>query len=329
MIYILKKLRQFFEKESFKFLIYILLLLVSCLLILPNVEPTDSDLTKPPNIVWWFIVTITTVGYGDISPISTTGKLLAGITMVSGIGLGAGLISIISNYLLEVKMFSKRGLHSTTLKDHVVIFGYHKRDTEHLIEEIKLDRTYKNIEIVLCADLKENPLTDAYTFISGVPHSEDVLTRSSAVHAKHIIINCQNDQENILIALAVQSLNSQAHVVVYISDPENIKHIERINSQFSVVNFNSTPLIVQEMQDRGTIHIFHELLSNQTGVEIYKKQLTDISERTPFHRIFAQFKENHNATVIAIETDTIILNPEPTVLLNKDDSIFFISDSRI
>lgn len=47
----------------------------------PDVAPTVAD------GVWWSIVTTTTVGYGDLSPSTTSGRLVAAVLMVSGIGL--------------------------------------------------------------------------------------------------------------------------------------------------------------------------------------------------------------------------------------------------
>lgn len=65
-------------------------------------NPVQPD--KFPNIVatsWWTIVTLTTVGYGDIYPITIVGKILGGIIALLGIGLVALPTGIISSGFME------------------------------------------------------------------------------------------------------------------------------------------------------------------------------------------------------------------------------------
>lgn len=50
--------------------------------------------------VWWAIVTATTVGYGDISPSSTAGRIVAGIVMLVGIGLVSTIAASIAAYFV-------------------------------------------------------------------------------------------------------------------------------------------------------------------------------------------------------------------------------------
>lgn len=64
-----------------------------------NVQPEAF-----PNIIasfWWSIATLTTVGYGDVYPITGLGKVLASIIAISGIGLVALPTGIISSGFME------------------------------------------------------------------------------------------------------------------------------------------------------------------------------------------------------------------------------------
>ncbi|MCK5348081.1 MAG: two pore domain potassium channel family protein, partial [Desulfobacula sp.] len=78
---------------------YMLLLLISSLLI-KLVEPSDSALTHFDQALWWSIVTSTTVGYGDLFPVSNPGKIVAVLLPIfMGIGLGAAFITHVASSL--------------------------------------------------------------------------------------------------------------------------------------------------------------------------------------------------------------------------------------
>ncbi len=62
---------------------------------------TNPDLAEWGEAVWWGVVTVTTVGYGDITPVTTIGRVIAGLLMVTGIGTIAGLASQVSAALVH------------------------------------------------------------------------------------------------------------------------------------------------------------------------------------------------------------------------------------
>jgi voltage-gated potassium channel len=65
----------------------LLLLLSSTLLFVSEASVQPHDFGSIPRALWWSIATLTTVGYGDVTPITTMGKLFAGLTAIAGIGL--------------------------------------------------------------------------------------------------------------------------------------------------------------------------------------------------------------------------------------------------
>ena len=55
-----------------------------------------ANITNLGDALWWSVVTITTVGYGDFTPISLFGRIIAVIVMFAGIGIAVTLVSIFS-----------------------------------------------------------------------------------------------------------------------------------------------------------------------------------------------------------------------------------------
>lgn len=67
----------------------------------------NPSLKSPLDAAWWGVTTITTVGYGDISPVTPEGRLVASALMLLGIGLFGALTAIVTNTLLSAKESSR------------------------------------------------------------------------------------------------------------------------------------------------------------------------------------------------------------------------------
>ena len=61
----------------------------------------DSPLTDLPTALWWCMVTVTTVGYGDVTPVTGGGRLIAAVLMVSGIALLGIVTATLASWLVE------------------------------------------------------------------------------------------------------------------------------------------------------------------------------------------------------------------------------------
>lgn len=83
-----------------KILVFIYFVLVVCVLLgalMYTIEPHDEAFTSIPRSIYWCIVTLTTVGYGDIVPTSVLGQIVSSIIMILGYGVIAVPTGIISS----------------------------------------------------------------------------------------------------------------------------------------------------------------------------------------------------------------------------------------
>lgn len=90
-------------------LVLFLIIIASCLLYFAeHLHPDNKGFTSIPATLWWAVVTLTTTGYGDMYPITTIGKVLAGVIMLTGVAffaLPAGIIT--AGFLEEIKFNRK------------------------------------------------------------------------------------------------------------------------------------------------------------------------------------------------------------------------------
>ena len=76
-----------------------LLLVVTCAYVAYNAEhPVNPDFSDYGQSVWWAIVTVTTVGYGDVVPITRVGRVTATVLMFSGLGLLGVLAGALASF---------------------------------------------------------------------------------------------------------------------------------------------------------------------------------------------------------------------------------------
>lgn len=76
----------------------------------------DSKVTNLGDAFWWAIVTVTTVGYGDVYPVTTEGKIIASILMIIGIGILGILISTLGASFIESRLKPKINIEEESKK---------------------------------------------------------------------------------------------------------------------------------------------------------------------------------------------------------------------
>ena len=83
-------------------LVYGLGMVIISATIVTSVESgIDSSITSFPDALWWSWVTVTTVGYGDMFPVTLAGRMIATMLMLVGIGLFGGLTANLASLLLK------------------------------------------------------------------------------------------------------------------------------------------------------------------------------------------------------------------------------------
>lgn len=290
--------------------------------------------------LWWAMVTMATVGYGDIFPVTPAGRYLVGVpTMVFGIGFLGYLISQIAGALIESRSKRMRGMTEMKEGEHILIVNFRHLDMMlKLVREIRSDSSTREKEICLVDEaLEEIPqeLVEAGVhFVKGDPTRREVLKRAGVARASHAIIlsrdpgDPHSDDQNLATTLVMESLNRDIFSVVEIVNAEKIDQVELAGADSVICASEiSSGLIIQELQDPGIKNIIKDLVSDLGGQQIYFMPIRRLA-RWEYPELVQWGLANHY-TVIGIVRDGVqMLNCPSSEKIRETDSAIIIGRER-
>jgi voltage-gated potassium channel len=314
-----------------------LIIITICVLMVGTIGMALVENNPIRDAIWWSLVTVTTVGYGDISPETTGGRIIGGVIMLFGIGFLGMFTATIASALVGRRIRQDRGLKALKgLKDHILLCGWNYSAGE-VISEIHSDDREK--DVVIIANLDENPLDENHVyFVRGDPADLDKLemacfrTASTAIvlHNESTPGN-SSDGQGIFTVLAIKHERPDIYVCVQILDENNVDHCYRAGADEVIVTGGLTAkLLSRATLDHGVTRVVSELLSNRYGKnELYKIKCPEKYAGTTFSSVFPAFKRDHKGIIMGIEkTDRFLTNPDDDVVLDKDDYLIVIAEER-
>lgn len=332
----LKQLYRFLRRENLLYLLAIIFVIV--LISSALITRFEPDISFAGGI-WWSIVTLTTVGYGDISPATPAGRILAVLVMFFGIGLLGMLSAGLATMLISRKMKENRGMCPSKVKGHIIICEWNHR-AKAILKELRADPQTEQTPVVLVADIEERPLDDPdLLFIRGVVCEEN-LEKANLNKARTIIVlgddNVEpttRDAKVVLTTLTIESMNPAVYSVVELVDKKNEPHCLRANADEIIIGSElSSHLIASAASDHGISRVVTELLSSRYGNELYSMPVPAEMAGKKFLDIFVAMKREQNVTVFGIQkgrAGVFLPNPDTDYPVTAEDLLLVISKDRI
>ncbi len=183
------------------------------------------------NSLYYTVITIATVGYGDISPVTPLQKFFTVTLVLGGVGLLAYVftltISVVSMSVEEITSGSRMRRRMNATQNHFVLCGY-GRVGAAVFRELK-KRNRKAIIIERDKRIVEKELWDEPNVLAipGDATDESVLIDAGIERARGVIITTGEDVDNLFITLTAREIHPDAWIVVRASKRENIRRLYR------------------------------------------------------------------------------------------------------
>lgn len=279
------------------------------------------------------IITISTVGFGMIHPLSATGKLFTSGLIMFSLGslawVGSNLARFVfdgelKNYLKTYRVDKK----IMKLKDHTIIVGY-GRNGEQAAMELK----DSGVDFVII-DKRENVLSrirddNDLLYIRGDATHEETLFQARIEHAKALIATTPNDADNVFVVLTARSINPGLKIISRASEIESITKLRRAGATNVIMPERIGGQRMAKLVTQPDVVEFLEYILLQQSKDVSLEEISCTHMSAAFLNkelkvLQSKDKSGINIVGIKISGAKYIFNPDPGLTLSRSDQLFVL-----
>ncbi|MCT1459510.1 NAD-binding protein [Aestuariimicrobium sp. p3-SID1156] len=228
--------------------------------------------------LYYSTVTITTTGYGDLTPAAPHARLINAL-VITPLRI-AFLVLLVGTTLEVLANEGARGIRDTgwrkRMRHHTVVIGYGTKGRSAIATMLRHDIPREKIVVI---DESAQAISDAnydgLAAIRGDATRRDLLRRAEITKAREIIITLDRDDSAILAVLTVRQMNPRAHVVVAVRDHENASLLRRSGADMVVTSSDAVGRLMGLSSVNPHVgNVMEDLLSSGVGMEVAERQVT-------------------------------------------------------
>ena len=282
------------------------------------------------------IITLTTVGFMEVKPLSEAGRYFTMILLVFGFsiilyGLGSITAFFVEGELMGILRRKKMKKKIDKLHDHFIICGAGKLGWHVINEFVKTEKKFvvvekREEELESIQEVKVDVL-----YINGDASSDDILCQAGIRRAKGLITTFAEDKDNLFVVLTARSLNPQLRIVARATDEETVHKMYTAGANAVVSPHSIGGMRMASEILRPAVVSFLDIML-RTKDKVLRIEEAVIEAGSKFEGVMlkeANIPQKTGLIVIAVknrDTDEYIYNPGSDLKLKVNDVLIILVD---
>ena len=317
--------------RRFYFIAFLLLLIFSIgvggFMIIENWNFFDS--------FYMTVITITTVGFGEIHPLSDVGRIFTSFLILGTFGTFAYLISTITSLIASGELgrnIKKYKLidQINVMENHVVVCGLGRVGIQ-----VANDLKFAGFQVIVIEEKTEGKqdLLNSFPSVSGDATRDEVLNQANIEKARSLIACLPNDADNLFIVLTAKAINPNLQIISRASQRSSVAKIKMAGAHHVIMpdsiggthmaSIVSTPEVIEFLDQIR--------LEGQHGANIEGISFDQLPEKYRGKTLLElDLKKQTGATIVGFKSNdgTYAINPEESTRIEEKSTLFVLGNAQ-
>jgi voltage-gated potassium channel len=227
--------------------------------------------------IYYATVTLSTTGYGDITPVSDHARLINAFVITP---LRIGFLVLLIGTTLEVLATQGRenfrnARWRKNMEDHVVVIGYGTKGRSAVDTLVYNGVDKEHVVIVDPSSIALGEAhADGFAVVTGDASRREVLRRAGVEKARQVIITTPRDDTTVLATLTVRQLNPEAYIVAAVREQDNVPLVRQSGANAVVTSSDAVGRLVGMSSISPPLAaVLEDLLTYGEGLEVAEREL--------------------------------------------------------
>ncbi|WP_226669507.1 potassium channel family protein [Metabacillus litoralis] len=308
----------------YRITLVVLLIILTSGEIIALVEPNEFPTTFDG--IWWALVTVSTVGFGDYVPETYIGRGVAMIMILAGASFVTAYFASISAAAIKKQHNYLEGRVTFKGTDHVVLIGWNEKANE-MIDSLRIVKPYKQI-VLIDDSLTESPLIENVHFIRGNPANDQTLHKANILKADAAIITADQhknehdaDMHSILILLSLKGVNPKLYCVIELLTEQQFNNASRAGADEIIKTYKLTShFIMSSYLAKNGLSQFYSELNPASGNLFQVLPVTNAFIGKTFKEASHQLLEDESILIGIKRGEETKVNPPLSYVIENNDA---------